>query len=129
MSKKKTIKIKWFNEPEEHDYTAAKSYLDLIIEEKIVDGLIKDLINAPMVSFKAKDIFRASGLSALGISNQHVEANIKKIEKKKFLSPVLLIRDVRTKKVIVADGYHRICAVYLYNEDIMIPCKIVSYYS
>jgi len=28
-------------------------------------------------------------------------------------------------RVIVADGYHRLCAVYSYDEDAVIPCKIV----
>jgi hypothetical protein len=28
-------------------------------------------------------------------------------------------------KVIIADGYHRLCAVYSVDEDAMIPCKIV----
>jgi len=27
--------------------------------------------------------------------------------------------------VIVADGYHRLCAVYQIDEDAWIPCKIV----
>jgi hypothetical protein len=27
-------------------------------------------------------------------------------------------------KVIIADGYHRLCAVYSYDEDAVIPCKI-----
>ena len=28
-------------------------------------------------------------------------------------------------KVVIADGYHRLCAVYSYDEDAVIPCKIV----
>jgi len=27
-------------------------------------------------------------------------------------------------KVIIADGYHRLCAVYSYDENAVIPCKI-----
>jgi hypothetical protein len=27
--------------------------------------------------------------------------------------------------VIIADGYHRLCAVYSVDEDALIPCKIV----
>jgi hypothetical protein len=27
--------------------------------------------------------------------------------------------------VIIADGYHRLCAVYSIDEDAVIPCKIV----
>jgi hypothetical protein len=34
------------------------------------------------------------------------------------------VRDSVNGKVIVADGYHRLCAVYSYNEDAVIPCKI-----
>ena len=75
--------------------------------------------------FKAKDIFRASGLSLLGISNSHVEKNLKKIQKGKELSPILLVRDPHNGKVIVADGYHRLVSVYNISEDIEIPCKIV----
>jgi hypothetical protein len=28
--------------------------------------------------------------------------------------------------VIIADGYHRLCAVDAHDEDALIPCKIVS---
>ena len=28
-------------------------------------------------------------------------------------------------KVVIADGYHRLCAVYGFDEDAWIPCKIV----
>jgi hypothetical protein len=31
----------------------------------------------------------------------------------------------RTGKLIIADGYHRLCAVYKFDEDAMIPRKIV----
>jgi hypothetical protein len=27
--------------------------------------------------------------------------------------------------VVVADGYHRLCAVYQVDEDAWVPCKIV----
>ena len=117
-------KIKWQNEPEDHNYPAAKSYLNLLYEEDIVEHIVKDLINAKVVEFKAKDIFRASKLSLLGISNSHVEKNFKKIEDGKKLSPILLVRDANTTSVIIADGYHRMCAVYNYDEDALIPCKI-----
>jgi len=28
--------------------------------------------------------------------------------------------------VIIADGYHRLCAVYTFDENAMIPCKIAG---
>jgi hypothetical protein len=73
----------------------------------------------------AKDIFRASGLPALDSTNSHVRKNISKIRGAEKMVPILLARDTRLGKVVIADGYHRMCAVHYLDEDAMIPCKIV----
>ena len=121
----KNVRIKWLAEPEEQDYPAAGSYLSLIYKERTAANYVRQLRRAPMSGFKAKDIFRASGLSLLGISNLHVEKDRKKILAGKTLSPLLLVRDANHGKVIIADGYHRMCSVYSFDEDAVIPCKIV----
>jgi len=115
--------IGWLDEPEDHDYPAAKSYLCLTYEERKADEYVEKLKKAKVGGFKAKDIFRASGLSLLGVSNGHVVKDRDKIKGGKKLSPLLLIRD--GGRVVVADGYHRLCAVYSFDEDAVIPCKIV----
>ena len=117
--------VKWLAQPEEHDYPAAESYLRLICNEKKASSFVKRLRHTSVVEFKSKDIFRASGLSLLGVSNHHVRKNIKKISNGKALSPILLVRDEINGKVVIADGYHRMCAAYEYDEDIMLPCKII----
>lgn len=117
--------IQWLSEPEDHDYPAAGSYLSLFFDHKAVEVLVTQLQQSAMTAFKAKDIFRASGLSLLGVSNSHVEKDLTKIRGGKVLSPLLLVRDASHGKVIIADGYHRLCAVYSLNEDALIPCKIV----
>ncbi len=78
-----------------------------------------------MSKFAAKDILRASALSRLGISNSHVERDRSRIIQNEKLSPLLLFRDQRGGKLVIADGYHRLCAVYSFDEDAWIPCKIV----
>lgn len=117
--------IKWLDTPEEHDYPAAESYLNLIYDSQKVTTLVQSLRKAPVSSFKAKDIFRASGLSLLGISNSRVERDRKKIQDGHSLSPLLLVRDTANGKVVIADGYHRMCAIYGFEEDSVIPCKII----
>ena len=77
------------------------------------------------MQFKAKDIFRATQLSLLGVSNSHVEKDRDKILKGKTLLPLLLKRDQQNSKVIIADGYHRLCAIDSFNEDALIQCKII----
>jgi len=121
----RTHEPSWLPEPEEHNYPAALSYLSLLFDDATTAKYVGQLKTAPMMSFKAKDIFRASGLSLLGVSNLHVDKNRTKIESGRNLSPLLLVRDAANGKVIVADGYHRLCAVYTFAEDALIPCKIV----
>jgi hypothetical protein len=121
----KNLTIKWFTEPEEHDYPAAESYLRLIYDKSTARNYVKQLKQAPITEFKAKDIFRASGLSLLGVSNYHVEKDRKKILKGRELCPLLLVRDKTRGKVVIADGYHRLCSVYSFDEDAVIPCRIV----
>jgi hypothetical protein len=117
--------IRWLEEPEEHDYPAALSYLKLLYPPKAAKLLVKKLTGAPISNFKAKDIFRASRLSLLGISNSHIERDLRKIAAGTPLSPLLLVRDPGNGVLVIADGYHRLCAVYAQEEDAIIPCKIV----
>ena len=121
----KNTKIIWLTKPGDNDYQASLSYLSLIFDIKSAKKLVKSLKKASMTSFKAKDIFRSSGLSLLGISNGHVEKSTKKIQTGIRLPPLLLVRDDRQRRLIIAEGYHRLCSVYLIDEDADIPCKIV----
>ena len=124
MPDKKTTQVKWLPTPEDQDYPAAESYLSLVDAPDQAKGIVARLKAAPITQFKAKDIFRASGLSLLGVSNSHVQKDTDKINKSQALSPLLLVRDPANGKVVIADGYHRLCTVYQVNEDALIPCQI-----
>lgn len=117
--------IKWLSEPEKQDYPSALSYLSLIFYVTDANLFVDNLKKTTVVFYKAKDLFRASSLSLLGISNKHIKKDIKKIKNDVSLSPLLLVRNSANGKVIIADGYHRLCAVYSMDEDALIPCKIV----
>jgi hypothetical protein len=88
--------IGWLATPQDHDYPAAKSYLGLLFDEATAARVVKRLRNAKVTEFKAKDIFRASGLSLLGLSNSHIKKDKEKIENGQELSPLLLVRDMGT---------------------------------
>jgi disulfide oxidoreductase YuzD len=119
--------ILWLPQPEPHNYPAAYQFLCLIRTPTDAKRLSDNLRKIDFIwEFKAKDIFRASGLSLLGISDDHVQKDIKKIEEGKPLSPLLLVRDCRMNTVIIADGYHRLCAIYRFDYDCVVKCKIVS---
>src|SRR5450631_1686125 len=98
------VEIKWLTDPEENDYPAAASYLSLLYDEQAAAKYVAQLRKAPVSEFKAKDIFRASGLPLLGVSNSHVEHDQKKVVAGKSLSPLLLVRATSDQRVIIADG-------------------------
>ena len=118
----------WKDRPEKHDFPAAQDYLTLLFEEEIARKLAARLRRAPSIRRKAKDILRASRLPILERANPHVAIENKKIRNGKALSPVLLVRgNAETGlPLIIADGYHRICASWHKDEDMPIACRIVS---
>ena len=115
--------VVWKKEPEEHDYPAASDYLELLFSEKKVRKIVLELRKSKMTQKKAKDILRASRLPLLGEDNIHVKKNISKVKSGEKLSPVLLVRS--DNGLVIADGYHRVCAIYYLSEDLVIPCKLV----
>ena len=125
-NKKPKHSIVWFDQPEAHDYPAASSYLCLLLHPSQVEKLVNQLQVETVTQFKAKDIFRAAQLPLLDKHNFHVARDLSKIEQDKELSPLLLVRDLGRRHLIIADGYHRLCAVYLHDEDALIPCQIIS---
>jgi hypothetical protein len=122
-------RVAWKDQPEEHDFPAAATYLSLVAPPTAVSRIVADLQSATVMHQKAKDILRASGLGLLGVDNPHVAADLKKIRKGRELSPVLLVRgDIGTGRHLqIADGYHRVCASYHTDENTDIPCLLVAY--
>lgn len=113
----------WLPDPQDHDFPAASDYLDLLFPSETVTGIVNRLREEKTISKKAKDILRASQLPLLPKDNIHVKQNLKKVQNGKKMSPVLLVRGER---LIIADGYHRVCASYYLSEDLTIPCRITS---
>ena len=103
----------------------SESFLRILYSEERVADMMSRFRSTAIVQFKAKDIFRASQLSLLGVSNLHVDKDRKKIQKGVSLSPLLLLRDEPNSRVVIADGYHRLCAIYEFDEDAWIRCKII----
>ncbi len=120
--------VRWKDEPDDHDYPAAASYLALLADAATVEELVENLRRAPIEQHKAKDILRASGLADLPIDNVHVAKDVARVKSGKALSPVLVVRGDLTRGIPlqIADGYHRVCASYHLDEDTDIPCRIVG---
>lgn len=119
----------WKPEPEAHDFPAAASYLSLITDPVVAEAIVDALRTAPTMTYKAKDLLRASALPLLAKDNVHVNGDLSKVKDGEQLSPVLLVRGdaARRLPLVVADGYHRICASYQLDENADIPCRIAEW--
>jgi hypothetical protein len=125
MSKQKLV---WKKKPESEDYEGALNFLMLIYSDPKARRLLRSLRKAKSVEHAAKDLLRASNLPLLPRENPHIEEDLTRIHKGKGLPPVLLVRGDMTLGVplVVADGYHRICAICYFDESAPIPCLLVS---
>lgn len=125
MAKQQLI---WKKKPEAEDYTGALNFLSLICSDTQSKKLVLALRKAKTIERAAKDLLRAAHLPLLERDEPHVDDDLKRIHKGKPLAPVLLVRGDITAAtpLIVADGYHRICAICYYDENAPIPCRMAS---
>lgn len=119
----------WKDEPEEHDFPAAAAYLSLVAPADEVKQIVDALRSAETIHRKAKDLLRASGLALLTPENVHVRRDLDKVADGKALSPVLLVRGSADNAIPlqIADGYHRICASHLIDENADVPCRLAAW--
>jgi hypothetical protein len=119
--------VKWLPRPEKQDFQAVEDYLSLIMPAKRATEWRRKLAAArnDITYRKARDILRASRLALLGEDDKHVAADLRKAASGAALSPILLLRGGEAHPLIVADGYHRVCASYWIDENTDIPCVLV----
>ena len=119
-------KIKWADWPEHEDYDAATSYLSLLIPPAQAEKHVQKIADAEITYFKAKDILRASMLHLLPSDDPKVVSKAKKIAEGEELYPVLLLRTPDLQPLIIADGWHRVNAVYRMDTEAEIPVQIAD---
>ena len=121
------MKVRWSSAPEPHDYPAAQSYLGLLTDPDAAAQLVRLLSTQPITLHKAKDILRAARLPLLALDDPYVAGDLKQIRAGKKLSPVLLVRgDLNGAPLLIADGYHRVCASYHVSEDADVSAQLVA---
>lgn len=125
--KKPTQVERWKDKPDEHDYLAARKFLCLIVDTDVAKRTVRKLRTASLKRYKAKDLMRASNSVLLPFDDTHVAVDLVKVERGIKLSPVLLVRgSLGDYPLVIADGFHRICASYHLDQNAVIPCHIVN---
>ena len=120
--------LKWSEGEEGQDFKAAFKFLSLLCSERKANALVESLRNSKLLEHAAKDVLRAAQLPLLPRDEPHVDDDLKRIQKDKPLAPVLLVRGDMGNglPLMVADGYHRICAVVYFDESAPVRCRIAD---
>jgi hypothetical protein len=119
---------KWNARPTSDDFAAAVNYLTLQFRRSKAKALAVKARRVKATEHIAKDILRASNLPLLPLDERHVAENVKRIQKGKALSPIILIQGdlMRGRPFVIADGYHRMCAACHANEDAPVRVVLVT---
>jgi hypothetical protein len=121
-------KLKWSEKEEGEDFEAAFKYLSLLCSDRKASAIVKSLRGSKVLEHAAKDILRAAELPLLPSDESHVSEDLKRIQKGKPLAPVLLVRGdlANGLPLVVADGYHRICAIVYFDESAPVRCRVAD---
>jgi hypothetical protein len=106
------------------DYRKAVDYLTLTFPTKTVPTIIEGLHARPIQQFKVKDILRVSKVLLLPRDNTHIKIIQLCIVNEVPLVPLLLVK--YDSNLFVVDGYHRLSAVYYYDEDSLVHVKLLE---
>jgi hypothetical protein len=119
------VEIKWLPEPANDTYEAAKTFLNLLYKTKKFRRWVKRLKKAEISKYAAKDILRASCIPITTIRAFDWKKQQEQIAQGDPLSPILLIRQNDGGPLVIADGFHRMCALFSTDQEVSVPCKIV----
>ena len=121
-------KLKWSEKEEGDDFEAAFKFLSLLCSDRKAHALVKSLRGSKLLEHAAKDLLRAAQLPLLPRDEPHIDVDLKRIQKGKPLAPVLLVRGDMGNglPLMVADGYHRICAIVYFDESAPVRCRVAD---
>ncbi|MBS0419480.1 MAG: hypothetical protein JSR66_17350 [Proteobacteria bacterium] len=118
----------WSARPGEDALNGALRYLSLQFSATQALKLVTKARRTARTEHVAKDILRACQLPLLATDEYHVAENLKKIRKGKAMAPLILVRGDLTagRSLVVADGYHRLCAACHADEDTPVAAILVT---
>jgi hypothetical protein len=114
--------IAWLKDVAEHDYEAAYNYLSLKFDEKRAAESVSRMKKAELISRRANDILRATGLPPLPLTDPGVQKDLLKVLSGDKLSPVLVCD--QEPAADIADGYHRVSLAYNIDPFMSVPLRM-----
>jgi hypothetical protein len=118
------VPIRWEDDVAEHDYAAAHAYLSLKLTVAETDKVVNRLRKAELITRRANDLLRASGLNAAPLDDPGVVKDLIKVIEGRSLSPVLVVGGAGGTDI--ADGFHRVSLVYRLDPYGEVPLRLAD---
>lgn len=109
----------WAAEPTDDDVADATWYLTLL-------GVLALDVDPVQRVYPAKDLLRAAWLEPLPKDNAGVRKWSARLHDGAEIPPVLLLVGTLDRPLILAEGYHRVCAAYLRGEQTPVACHFLA---
>lgn len=109
----------WAAVPTGDDVADATWYLTLL-------GVLTHDVDPHQRVYPAKDLLRAARLAPLPKDNTGVRKWSARIHDGAEIPPVLVLAGTLDRPLILAEGYHRVCAAYLRDEQTPVACHFLS---
>lgn len=120
--------ICWSGLPHSLDYSHAHSYLQILTSPEKASEIVDRLIDEYEVQhWNSGRILRAAGLFPSAMPNEQVNKVIREINSKQPLSPVLLVRDARNRRIHIAHGYEVIAGVNHHDPNASVACHVTAW--
>ncbi|MTW11145.1 hypothetical protein GM658_11070 [Pseudoduganella eburnea] len=116
--------LKWSKKPKAKDYAAANAYLHFQFGRKGAAALTTRLKRTKVQQCAARDILRASHTPMAEVKAFDWEKQNKDIKRGRRFSPILLVCGEHGKPLVIADGFHRLCAAFAFDQDIKVRFKL-----
>jgi len=116
--------VRWRKKPRKKDYLSAQSYLSLLFGSRSAIRLVKGLRRAHIKEIPARDILRASHTPMAEVHAFDWTSQHKDIKKGRPFSPILLVCGKHGDELVIADGFHRLCAAFAKDQDAIVSFKL-----
>lgn len=120
--------ISWSADLPGENVAHAQDYLSLLFGPATAARMADQFQSAPRGTARADNICRAASMLPVNDKDPRVDDYMKRMKDGETISPVLLVYGDMCDglPLLIADGYHRICAAYHTDTDAMIPYRIIN---
>lgn len=131
---KSKFNISWHPNPSNSQWLDLEEYLNLKFTsdtaKKLYSKFEDKVKDHKSKTFQAKDILRAANMlnekGILPADDKIVQKELKLFKNGKSIAPIMLVKQHPNQKLLIVDGFHRLCAIYHIDPEMHCLAYIIK---